>query len=267
MQSLLKYGFGIKATRSFFENLSPSIVKGMLKDKGFILINDMNYTRESFAEMASKYGNLIKFAQEIRPGMKSNQVLDLDGNSEKLVSGRAELPLHSDGNILKTNVDLVFLYADDIKNLKYQGGTTIVDFKKALDEMPPHLKKVLDEEKFETLGIEKGYYPEGVEPYWYQMETFDDLGWAKKFNIYLNYKDQSRGIGWITRLKGFSESENERFLNELDKYLRKYEHSYLHYWKKGDLLIMDNRRVLHSRQSYDDETTRLIFRIQLSELI
>ncbi|RNA31120.1 spore coat [Brachionus plicatilis] len=174
---------GFKLDPSLFSE-ETSITRA---DRSLCLIAEQfSQSRESFAEMASKYGNLIKFEQETRPGMKSNQVLDLDGNSERLVSGRAELPLHSDGNILKTNVGLVFLYADEIKNLKYQGGTTIVDFKKALEQMPPHLKKVLDEEQFETLGIEKGYYPEGVEPYWFQMETYNDRGWTKQFNIYLN---------------------------------------------------------------------------------
>jgi (5R)-carbapenem-3-carboxylate synthase len=194
-----------------------------------------------------------------------NQLLDLDGNKEKLISGRAELPFHSDGSIFQKKIDIIFLYASEIENLKFQGGTVIVDIRSALEEMPLHLKRILNEESFELLGIEKGYYPEGVEPFWYQLKTFTDYGWTLKYNIYSNYKDSSKGIGWITRVRGFNKIENERFFNELDSHFSNYKYAYTHYWKKGDLIILDNRRCIHSRQAYDDTSRRLIFRIQLNE--
>ena len=263
MQTILRTGFGLAMKSNQFETLSIKGAKGLLMKHGFMLVSGLNLDREKLINIAKSYGSLNEYVQEKRKSLPQAhcQLLELDGNTEKIISGRGELPFHADGSLLKS-VDHIFLYASEIDHLKFQGGTIVVDNATVFEEMPLHLRRVLEEEKFETLGVENGYYAEDIQPDWFQVNAFTDLGWTRKYHVYSNFqKDPS----WITRVKGFSDAEVKRFFDELDNHFRNPKYSYLHHWTKGDLLIMDNRRTFHAREAFSKESKRILFRIQTRE--
>lgn len=51
--------------------------------------------------------------------------------------------------------------------------------------------------------------------------------------------------GFTMKFDGFSYEKNQRVLNELFDFIEKDEHIHTHAWKKGDLIIWDNRYLLH----------------------
>jgi (5R)-carbapenem-3-carboxylate synthase len=162
-------------------------------------------------------------------------------------------------------VDQVFLYAKTIRNLKFRGGTLYCDHVFAYREMPLHLREVLDHEEFEVQVTEKGYYtnvsPEG----WFKVPVFTDLGWVRKMLIYFPF-DEDQPASWHTRIKGFSDSETRSFFTELAQFFRSPRYSYKHYWKEGDLIINDNRNVIHEREEFnDDAIERILWRGQTTD--
>lgn len=253
-----------------FGNLLPkdplpaaSTVKDLMKTQGFALIRDIDFDEDSFRSFVHSYGDVVEYVNERQKvGFGYKDILKLEGDPEKVVTGRGELPLHADGGLLLTRVDVVFLYAKEIKNMHYQGATAICDHKLALKEMPVHLKRILEEEKFFTRVLEHGYYQDVSPKGWFHIPVFNPVeGGMTKLLLYFPFMDGSP-TSWESRIDGFSDRETLDFFTELKAFLTLPRYYYKHYWKTGDLLMMDNRRVLHSRDSFGPEVTRVLYRGQ-----
>ncbi|RNA01790.1 spore coat [Brachionus plicatilis] len=265
MQSILRSGFGCLIQKNTFEKLSGKYLKGLLMDKGFVLVKNLDYSDKKLVDMCKGFGQIVNHDQEKKVGYGYKDVFKLDGTKNKIVNGREILPLHADGGLVQTRVDHVFLYANEIENLKFQGATTVVDLKLALEEMPPHLKRVLDEETFESNVFDREYYSEASPKNWFKVPVFKDYGWTRQFYCYFNFDENFSNPGWETRILGFSRKETDNFFKELDDFFREYRYCYTHMWQKGDLLIMDNRNSIHAREPFDDVGKRIISRVQTIE--
>jgi len=53
---------------------------------------------------------------------------------------------------------------------------------------------------------------------------------------------------------GMTPEESERFLNELNTFACRSPRVYEHEWRVGDLVVFDNRRMLHRARPYDDQS-------------
>lgn len=51
--------------------------------------------------------------------------------------------------------------------------------------------------------------------------------------------------GFTMKIEGLSHEENEKIMNKLFEFIEKEEHVHTHSWEKGDLIIWDNRYLLH----------------------
>ena len=57
--------------------------------------------------------------------------------------------------------------------------------------------------------------------------------------------------------------ESEKLLDELWRYAALPENTWTQEWAVGDVLIWDNRRVLHRRDAFPDHLRRLMKRCQV----
>ncbi|MBF2047254.1 MAG: TauD/TfdA family dioxygenase [Elainella sp. C42_A2020_010] len=55
--------------------------------------------------------------------------------------------------------------------------------------------------------------------------------------------------GFTTRIVGLSDEENKQVLAALLAFIQRDEHIYTHTWKEGDILLWDNRMLLHKASS------------------
>ena len=62
---------------------------------------------------------------------------------------------------------------------------------------------------------------------------------------------------------GFALEESEQLLNEVWRYAAMSENVWTQQWEIGDLIIWDNRRVLHRRDGFDQSQRRLMKRCQV----
>ncbi|RNA01787.1 spore coat [Brachionus plicatilis] len=246
--------------------MTPNNVKGLLKDKGFCIIKGyQNIDRDKLIDICQNFGELEEYIDEKKKHkyIGHKHIFEVDGSQEtNAVRGRGELPIHADGGLLKKQIDIIALYAAKMDGMKFQGGTGIIDFKLALEEMPLHLRRVLEEEKFETLGLEEPYYSNASSEDWLHIPVLTDLGWTKKCVLYFNYEDEKLA-SWKTRIQGFSHNETRNFFTELIKYLKSPHYCYLHFWKQDDLLLMDNRRCIHYREPFSKDGERINLRLQM----
>jgi len=64
-------------------------------------------------------------------------------------------------------------------------------------------------------------------------------------------------------VSGLELADSEALLNEIWSYATRPEHVWRQQWQPGDLIIWDNRRVLHRRDDFDPDSRRLMKRCQV----
>ncbi len=252
--------------RDAFMGAAPAEIKDILKLKGFAVIRGLDFTKEDFLKLYSSYGNVVAYVNEReKVGYGYRDTLELDGDQKKIVTGRGQLPYHADGGLLLSQVDLVFLYGARIKNMKYRGGTLVTDHVLACAEMPNHLREVLETETFEVRVTERGYYVDVSPEGWFKVPVFTDLGWVRKMLLYFPFDDGQRP-SWEPRIVGFTPYETKKFFSELSAFFKNPRYTYTHYWREGDLLIVDNRRTIHEREEFNDPAIeRILWRGQTAD--
>ena len=67
--------------------------------------------------------------------------------------------------------------------------------------------------------------------------------------------------GFTMKIDGLSYEENQKVMNELFEFIEKEEHITAHSWKKGDLIIWDNRYLLHKSSSIPNGEQSKSYRI------
>ena len=66
---------------------------------------------------------------------------------------------------------------------------------------------------------------------------------------------------------GFALEESEQLLNEVWRYAAMSENVWTQQWEIGDVIIWDNRRVLHRRDGFDQRQRRLMKRCQVMSAV
>ena len=66
-------------------------------------------------------------------------------------------------------------------------------------------------------------------------------------------------------VENFELAESEALLDEIWTHVAKPQHVWTQSWQIGDLLVWDNRRLMHKRSSFDDDEERLMRRTQVLE--
>jgi (5R)-carbapenem-3-carboxylate synthase len=230
-------------------------------DSGCALVRGMDLNEDDFKVLVRSLGDRV--AHKFGEGQADLLKLDASRDKGKVVTGRGPLPLHTDGLLVGERVDLIVLYASEFSDAPGSGETCVSDQLTAWDEMPGHLRHVLDTHELEYLVTERGYFPTVPED-WYTIPSTRDYGRVKSLNLATAFPPDVEQCSWQVRVKDMAQERSEEFLAELDAFLRAERYAYTHRWQVGDLLIIDNQRTLHGRTAIGEGGTRVLFRGQLT---
>ena len=64
-------------------------------------------------------------------------------------------------------------------------------------------------------------------------------------------------------IEGFEVDKSEELLDRLWDHCRQPEFMFKHKWRSGDLIMWDNRCVMHRRDPFDPKTRRIMYRTQI----
>lgn len=171
------------------------------------------------------------------------------------------IPMHVDGHL---NANAVSYIGLECLEAPYEGGDTLVASSKAFfalapDDLVEELRKI----KVEYWSKVSGFYverPDGnpvVAPVQVDPVTGDDALW-----VGLDYpEDPSRNFG--AAVVGYTKEQNLMLFEKLARLLSRPEVMYTHTWRAGQVLVMDNRRVLHARVEYPVDSPRKLRRISM----
>lgn len=260
-QTLTASGLGVHLP----DETPLAAVRQAVLDHGVTLLRNVHFDEDSFRQFVESLGDKVSYDEgNANVGYGFADILKLDGthDKEKVITGRGSLPLHTDGILLGTQVDLIILYAADVANIDEDGATVVCDQLAAWKDMPDSLRQPLLDGRLEYLAFERGYFatvPEG----WYPISTFRDYGRVRSLNLALPFDSQVKA-SWDVRVPGLSEDASAAWFAELERHLTANPYLYCHRWRKGDLLIIDNQRTLHGRRGLLPNTCRKLLRGQVT---
>jgi taurine dioxygenase len=145
------------------------------------------------------------------------------------------------------------------------GDTYFADQQSALEALPDSLRQRID-----GLTIKHDAAHTSVGKLRPGFEAFDDPKEAPgvAHPIVLIHPETGRRALYLGRrewayVPGLSLADSEALLDELWSYAARPEYVWCQQWQPNDLIIWDNRRVLHRRDGFDQDSRRLMKRCQV----
>ena len=177
--------------------------------------------------------------------------------------GNAEASWHSDMTYIDTPPPASVLLAVEIPPVG--GDTYFADQNAAFDALPEALRARIAglTIKHDASHTSVGTLRPGFEPF---DDPRDAPGAAHP--IVHTHEETGRRALYLGRrewayIPGLELEESERLLDELWRYAALSENVWKQEWQPYDLIVWDNRRVLHRRDDFDAQSRRLMKRCQV----
>ena len=221
-----------------------------------------------FGELETPVMKLLKYSQG--SGQKSNVppeitiVSNIKENGKPIGQlGNGEAFWHTDSNFVNEPPSASLLHS--IKIPPSGGNTSFMDMEIVLETLSKNLRNVIDgrtckhDPSLSSTGVRRKDYDEVT-------DVSKSLGpdhplirthpITKNKSLYLGRRPNAY-------INGLSVSESESLLDRLWTHIDQQPCTYEHIWQVGDLLIWDNRSVMHRRDGFDDQHRRLIHKTVL----
>jgi taurine dioxygenase len=177
--------------------------------------------------------------------------------------GAGEAIWHSDMSYLEAPPTGSLLLALEVPA---EGGDTgFCNLYRALSALPPDLAALIAGKtiKHDATTNSAGYLREGSEPV-----TDVTRSPGASHPIVRSHPDTGRPILFLGRRRnayvdGLPLKDSEALLDALWAHATDPAFTWHHHWRPGDLLLWDNRAVLHRRDPFDDSARRIMHRTQI----
>ena len=186
-----------------------------------------------------------------------------DGTLDQAIYRRGAEGWHTDGAYDQEPFKATQLYALAVPS---RGGDTLfASMYAAYEAMPPRLKGRLE-------GL-KGAFTYGGRRKATALLNEEDRDWTPVFHPIIRTHPETgrKGLyfdpGKILRIEGLDESESDALIEELTGYMIQPDAQYRHRWRKGDIVIWDNRCSYHKAAGdYPPEEDRIHWRVSIKEV-
>jgi taurine dioxygenase len=239
---------------------------------GVLRVRDQAITEDELQSFSAKFGPLEeipmgRMPESERAKIKNRYVTQLSNifHNGKPIGGlgNAEASWHSDMTYVETPPPASILLAIEIPATG--GDTYFSDQQAALDAIPGALKT-----RLQTLTIKHNAAHTSIGKLRPGYEPFDDPREAPGAIHPIIRKHSETGAQCLylgrrewAYIPGLSLQDSETLLDEIWSYAAQPDHVWRQQWQPSDLIIWDNRRVLHRRDDFDQNARRLMKRCQV----
>jgi taurine dioxygenase len=241
-------------------------------ERGLLLLRGQALDEDSLVAFARRFGEL-----ELPPASERHArgeggarrpeiwiISNVIENGRPIGSlGSSEAEWHSDMSYLETPPTASLLYAREIP--AEGGNTCFASMAAACDALPPEIATRSAELRLEhdSAYTSAGELRQGARP-------VDDPARAPGavHPLICRHPESGRSVLFLGRrrnavLLGLPAPESERLLDRLFAFATGPDFVYEHRWRVGDLLVWDNRQVLHRRDAFDPSARRIMLRAQV----
>jgi taurine dioxygenase len=185
-----------------------------------------------------------------------------DGSLDQAIYRRGAEGWHTDGAYDQEPFKATQLYALAVP--RRGGDTLFASMYAAYEALPEPLKQRLE-------GL-KGAFTYGGRGKATALLNEEDRDWKPVFHPIIRTHPETgrKGLyfdpGKILRIEGLDERESDALIEELTGYMIQPDAQYRHTWRKGDVVIWDNRCSYHKAAGdYPPEEDRIHWRVSIKE--
>ena len=213
----------------------------------------------------AKFANHPQIPDKPEVGIISN-IVDDQGVHIGVLSN-SECVWHTDMAYIEEPPSASILYALEVT--ESGGETGFLNMYAALDALPNKLRCRVQKRrlKHENVTLSDGTIREGMED---QIPDSNDVrDWQGPYHpIIRSHPETNRPALFLGRrvnayIEGLPVRESEEILDQIWGYTTRPENTWTQEWQVGDLVMWDNRCVMHRRGSFNANEHRLLYRTQL----
>lgn len=222
---------------------------------------------ENFGELELPPSQLLKYSHgsgqkdEIPPEINVISNVIEDGKPIGQL-GASEARWHSDTPFVEKPPSGSFLHAKELPDSG--GNTSFLDLYAAYDTMPEDLREAVEHRWSKH---DPSYTSDGVLRRDFKAYTDPSMGPGPCHPLVRAHPETGRKALYLGRrfnsyILGLTVEESEALLERLWAHATQDRFRYEHIWSMGDVLIWDNRCVMHKRDSFDADQRRRMHRAQ-----
>jgi alpha-ketoglutarate-dependent 2,4-dichlorophenoxyacetate dioxygenase len=225
-------------------------VSDLLSQFSVVVIRNQNITNDQHIHFSEYFGDL-EVTKAGTNGSGSKLIIlrnfDEDGNivpatDRQRLNNLANQEWHSDSSFKKIPSKLSILSA---KMIPAKGGNTeFLSMRAVYNSLPEKLKSNIEDK---VCWHDYSYGRSKIDPNLVTADEKKALPPVKQ-KLVLNNKKYGKSLyigAHCSKIDGMNDSESQNLLDEIYAYIDKESHVYSHIWKPYDLIMWDNRAVLH----------------------
>lgn len=232
-------------------------IKRLIYQHNLVVFRNQTITTEQYVDFARKLGTPQIYFQDNyhHPDYPEIFVSSnvLEGGKKIGVAGTGRY-WHTDCAFQPEPLSWTMLYPQILPNSVRE--TYYIDMHQVYKQLPPDLRKYIEGQ----FAVQEAKWRYKVQEWDIDRAMIDILNDFEKtappaihpavITHPVNHKSALYiNEGFTTRIVGLGEAENKQVLAALFAFIQQDEHIYTHVWREGDILLWDNRMLLHKASS------------------
>lgn len=268
--------FGVKISEIDLNKISleeAAIILQKLYEHGFLVFDEQKLTEKEYIALGKKLGTLRIFLDPEYAHPEFSEIFvvsNVKRKNKRFGMNRVGLYWHSDGSFLTEPQPITMLYCQIAP--AFGGETAFVDMREIFSNISSPTQSFLETTQCEHIG-----------QYRYIISE-KDVGLSVKELLERDRKDAPSVIhpailkhaktstkslyvnpGFTSRILGLDDNSSRKLLTSLFHTIEISKYHYTHTWKKHDIVLWDNRSVLHRAFTSLLNSQRLMFRLGISD--
>jgi taurine dioxygenase len=251
-----------------FDDKTAAALREALLDRLVLCIRGQDLAPPAYRDAMRFFGKpLIRRQVTQHPDIEEINILspaerDVLGDGKRLVNGAW---WHTDDSFMAVPCSLTMLYGVEVPSVG--GDTQFTNMVRAYDDLPDETKRQIDRLKvlhvFKSSRSPRKKVELTEEERKRTAETVQPLVLVHPRNrrkaLYLN-------TAHMERILGMDDEEAFALINQLMAHVTQAKYEYRHKWRKGDIVIWDNRCSYHrAAGDYPPEEDRIHWRVSIGE--
>jgi taurine dioxygenase len=238
-------------------------------DHNVAVVPDQDLRIEEFLRYSRRFGVVVPHPSKTTRHPEHPEItllgvnkFDAEGRLDMAIYRRGAEGWHTDGAYDEEPFKATQLYALAVPSTG--GDTFFASMYAAYDALPPRLK--------DRLEGRQGAFTYGGRRKATALLNPEDRDWTPVFHPIIRTHPETgrKGLyfdpGKILRIEGLEASESDALIEELTGRMIQPEGEYRHRWRKGDIVIWDNRCSYHKAAGdYPPEEDRIHWRVSIKE--
>lgn len=246
------------------------ILTGAWHESGLVIVKGQSLDKEGLVAFSRRFG---------RPEPADHQekalIVDSGPREIMIVSNVVEdgRPIGHLGNKeAYWHTDMCYTDSPPIASILYArevpaegGDTSFMDMNAVYRRLPAHLKELVGRStiKHDRSYTAVGDLRHGYDPVTCVRQSPGAVHPMVKVHPVTGSKSLYLGRRRCAYVTDLTVADSEALLDELWSYTTDADLTYRHKWSVGDLLVWDNRRLMHRREAFGADTRRVMWRSQI----